>query len=88
MEKVRLSSKGQVILPKSVRSARGWQPGMEFVVEEVAEGVLLKPLKPFESTRLEDIIGCAGYKGPAKTLEEMEQAIEQGVKERHARSGY
>ena len=88
MEKVKLSSKGQVILPKSVRNAHGWQPGMEFILEEVAEGVLLKPFKPFEPTRLEDVIGCAGYKGPAKTLEEMEQAIERGVKERHARGRY
>jgi len=39
MEKVKLSSKGQVILPKSVRNAHGWQAGMEFILEEVAEMV-------------------------------------------------
>ncbi|MCX7048049.1 MAG: hypothetical protein NTX50_21500 [Candidatus Sumerlaeota bacterium] len=36
---------------------------------------------PFAPTRFEDVAGCLHYKGPAKTLEEMEAAIEKGVKE-------
>ncbi|HQW52338.1 MAG TPA: AbrB/MazE/SpoVT family DNA-binding domain-containing protein [Tepidiformaceae bacterium] len=75
METTKLSSKGQVILPKSVRVARNWQAGVEFAVEEVADGVLLRPLKPFPATHLEDVAGCVGYKGPRKSLEDMEQAI-------------
>lgn len=75
METTKLSSKGQVILPKSVRVAHNWQAGMEFAVEEVADGVLLRPLKPFPATHLEDVAGCVGYKGPKKSLEDMEQAI-------------
>jgi AbrB family looped-hinge helix DNA binding protein len=47
METTRLSSKGQVILPKSIRDAHRWQPGTEFMVEDTAEGVLLRPAKPF-----------------------------------------
>ena len=75
METTKLSSKGQVILPKSVRDAHHWQPGMEFVVEEVAEGVLLRPLKPFKPTRHEDVFGCLKYSGPPLSIEDMEQAI-------------
>lgn len=33
METTRLSSKGQVILPKSIRDARHWAPGAEFEIE-------------------------------------------------------
>ena len=80
MDTTRLSSKGQVVLPKHIRSAHRWQPGVEFSVEDTAEGVLLRPLKPFESTRLEDVLGCAGYTGPARTIEEMDHAIPAGVK--------
>lgn len=84
METTRLSSKGQVILPKFVRDFHHWVPGTEFVVEDTPDGVLLRPAKSFKPTRLEDVIGCTGYKGPAKTLEEMEEAIAKGVKEHHA----
>ena len=88
MEKTRLSSKGQVILPKAVRQARDWPPGTEFSVEMVDEGVLLRPLKPVAATRLEDVFGCLRYEGPAKTADEMGAAIGAGVRERHARGRY
>lgn len=80
METTRLSSKGQVILPKSIRSAHHWEPGVEFMVEDMANGVLLRPVKPFQQTRLEDVIGCTGYKGPAKTVEDMDAAIAAAVR--------
>ena len=52
METTKLSSKGQVVLPKSVRDAQSLSlPGTEFAVEEVSEGILLRPLRPFASTR-------------------------------------
>lgn len=88
MERTRLSSKGQVIVPKAVRDARNWLPGTEFLVEEVEEGILLRPLKPFEPTKLEDVVGCTGYAGPARSLGEMERAIAQGAREKRARGRY
>ena len=80
MKTTRLSSKGQVILPKSVRLAHDWQPGTELAVEDREDGVLLKPLKPFKPTRIENVIGCVGYVGPARTLEEIEEAIAIGAR--------
>ena len=38
-----LSTKGQVILPKAIRQRRNWQSGTRLVVEDIPEGVLLKP---------------------------------------------
>lgn len=75
METTKLSSKGQVILPKAIRSAHDWRPGLEFVAEDTDEGVLLRPLKPCTSVRLEEVIGCVGYTGPVRTVEEMDEAI-------------
>lgn len=80
MKTTKLSSKGQVILPSSVRAAHKWKPGVEFAVEDMGEGVLLRPLKPFKPTRMDEVIGCTGYKGPAKTPEDMERAITTGAK--------
>ena len=34
VEKTRLSNKGQIVIPKQVRAAHGWEPGLEFVVED------------------------------------------------------
>jgi AbrB family looped-hinge helix DNA binding protein len=85
METTRLSSKGQIILPKSIRSAHHWEPGLEFQVEDTADGVLLRPVKAFKQTSLEEVVGCTGYQGPSKSVEDMEAAIAAGVKARHDR---
>jgi len=79
METTLLSSKGQVIIPKTIRSSHHWKPGTRFVVEDVQGGVLLKPLNSFAATDLKSGLGCAGYKGVAKSLEEMQAAIDEGV---------
>ena len=81
MNTTRLSSKGQVIIPKPIRSAHHWEPGLELIVIDTVEGVLLKQKTPFTETRLKDVAACLHYSGNPKSLEDMEQAIEQGVKE-------
>jgi AbrB family looped-hinge helix DNA binding protein len=88
MQTTRLSNKGQVSLPKSVRDAHHWSAGTEFEIEDRPEGVLLRPKKHVAITNVSEIIGCTGYRGPTKSLEEMDEAIAQGVTERHACGRY
>lgn len=88
MDRTRLSSKGQLVLPKAIRDADGWTEGTEFLVERVAEGVLLRPARPFPPTRLEDVIGIARYRGPVVTVDDMARAIARGVKARRGRGRY
>jgi len=76
-----LSSKGQIIIPKPIRSAHHWEPGLELIVIDTEDGVLLKQKSPFTKTKLKDVAACLHYTGEPKSIEEMEQAIEQGVKE-------
>jgi AbrB family looped-hinge helix DNA binding protein len=76
METTLLSSKGQVIIPKTIRTSHHWRPGTRFVVEDVQGGVLLKPLSTFPVTDLQNGLGCTGYKGKAKSLDEIQAAIE------------
>lgn len=85
METTKLSSKGQVIIPKTVRESRGWEPGTELVVEERPDGVLLRMRSIFTPTRLEDVAGSIPYGGPSKTLREMDDAIAAEVRRRAAR---
>lgn len=75
-----LSSKGQLIIPRAVRMRHHWQAGTVFVVEDTEAGLLLKPRKPFPTTRIEDGLGCAGYQGPPKTLKEIQERLDAAVR--------
>lgn len=79
METTRLSSKGRVIISKALRNAHHWEAGQELIAIKVGDGILLKPKKPFSETRLKDVAGCLKYRGKPKSLDEMEDAIRQGV---------
>ncbi len=83
-----VSTKGQVILPSAIRQRREWGAGTRLVVEETAEGVLLKPAPIFPPTRPEDVFASIPYKGPPKTIEEMDAGVMAEVKRRHARGRY
>ena len=85
MGTTKLSSKGQIILPAAIRTANQWKAGVEFAVEDTGDGVLLRPLKPFSATKLDEVVGCTGYKGKAHTLDEMDKAVTAEIKARHAR---
>jgi AbrB family looped-hinge helix DNA binding protein len=73
-----LSNKGHVIIPKPFRNALHWEPGQCLEVIGTEGGVLLKPTEPFPATTLAEVAACLPYQGPAKTLDEMEEAIRKG----------
>jgi AbrB family looped-hinge helix DNA binding protein len=81
MDTTKLSEKGQVVIPRRVRAAHGWEPGLEFVLEDTGDGIKLIPLKPFKATSIEDVLGCVGYSGRKKSLKDMDEAIEKGARE-------
>ena len=83
-----VSTKGQVILPKVIRERRRWTPGTRLVVEDTPDGVLLKAAPLFAPSRPEDVAGMLAYRGPAKTLEQMDAAITAEAKARRARGRY
>jgi len=78
MAVTKLSTKGQVVLPKEVRDTLGLSSGTELEVE-VRDGVVL--LRPIRKTTVDDLLGMLPWSGPAKTLEEMEEAIALGAAE-------
>ena len=81
METTKLSSKGQVIIPKNIRSSHHWEAGLELQVIEIEGGILLKPKTSFATTSLDEVAGCLPYKGKPKTNDEIEQAMKQAAKE-------
>jgi AbrB family looped-hinge helix DNA binding protein len=81
METTRLSSKGQVIIPASVRNARRWASGMDFLVIDTADGVLLKPKPPFSATQLADVAGMFKDKVPARSEAQIKAALDASIKQ-------
>ena len=89
METTKLSSKGQVILPKAVRDARHWRPGTEFAVEDRADGVLLRPIKRLAPSQLDQVAGRLAKPGRRpRTVEEMDRAIDAEIRARRDRGRY
>ena len=81
METTRLSSKGQLILPKWLRDRYNWREGDEFIVIDTGHGVLLQPNRPFAPSTLEEVMAIIDYDGPAFTVEEMDEAVAASFKE-------
>lgn len=84
----RVSTKGQVVLPKAIRNQPGFGSGSELTVRFEEGRVVLEPAPLFPPTTLDDLIGIVEYDGPPITVEQMDQAIEEEVRRRHARGRY
>ncbi len=82
MNRTRLSSKGQLVLPKSVRDRQGWMAGTELEVEDRGDAVVLRRVRPtFPRTTIEKVRGSAGYRGPTVPVEDFDQGIAEQVRE-------
>jgi AbrB family looped-hinge helix DNA binding protein len=88
MGTTRLSTKGQIVLPKGIRASRAWGPGTEFTIEETGEGILLRPATRFPDSNLEEVAGCLRSKRKSKTPEQMRAALGREVMRRHDRGRY
>jgi AbrB family looped-hinge helix DNA binding protein len=80
-----LSTKGQVILPKSIRRRRRWDAGTRLIVEDTPDGVMLKAAPIFKLTRPEEVFGSLRVAGPPKTQEEMDAGVAAEARRRYAR---
>jgi AbrB family looped-hinge helix DNA binding protein len=88
METTRLSTKGQIILPKSIRDSRAWGPGTEFVVEQAGDGVMLRPAARFPGAALNEVVGCLKAGRKPKTLAQMRSAVRREAVRRHDSGRY
>jgi AbrB family looped-hinge helix DNA binding protein len=75
MDTVKLSSKGQFILPKAIRDRHHWEAGTEFVIIDRGSELVIKPTRISPPTELEPPDAPSVYRGRTLTLEEMEQAV-------------
>ncbi len=89
MKTNKLSSKGQIVLPKELRSARAWVPGTEFIVEATPEGVLLRPVSRVPQTTLSEVAGMLNRPGRAPLSDkQIEAAMDREVKRKYDSGRY
>ncbi len=88
METTRLSSKGQIVLPKNILASRAWGPGTEFIVEECDDGILLRPAARFPQSNLDEVAGCLRSKRRSVAPARVHAAIDHEVNQRHNRRRY
>ena len=78
METTKLSSKGQVIIPKApLRNAHCWEPGVELMVIDMGNGILLRPRTSFPATKLVIVAGMFKGRVRPKTEAEIKAALKQ-----------
>ena len=80
MESTRLSSKGQIVIPKWLRERYNWQAGDKVIVTDTGAGVLLSTERLFPPTTLDDVLNAIHYEGPAYTVEEMDEAVAEAFR--------
>lgn len=70
-----VSTKGQVVLPKTIRQRLNWTPGARLEVEETPDGVFLRRAPLFARSELSDVFAMLKTAGPARSLEDMDAAV-------------
>ena len=79
MQTTVLSSKGQVIIPNTLRAARRWGPGTRLEVRDTPDGVLLRPAVPADKVGLTGGLAAirrrVAYRGPAVSIADMDAAV-------------
>lgn len=85
METVKLSSKGQIVIPKEIRETQHLAVGTEFFVSCVEREIRLTPAPVFPKTKVGDGLGMLARKGGRRLSdEETRRAIGGMLKERDA----
>ena len=81
MARVKLSTKGQVVLPKDVRDRHGLKAGAELELVDRPSEIVLRKASHVVPTRIEDVAGCLFRKGQRpRTLREMDQGVMREAK--------
>jgi AbrB family looped-hinge helix DNA binding protein len=88
--RAKISSNGQLVLPKAVREAYGLTAGSEVEIESVGETIVLRPHVRRPRTgrvyTLDEVAGMLKYDGPPVSIRDMDRAVEEEFRRRwHAK---
>lgn len=88
MQTTRVSTKGQIVIPKPLRKALRWAAGKELVVVQTEDGLLLKPASATAAVAVDDAYACLreAAKSRPSTDEQMQAAVRRKAAERFRRA--
>ncbi|MFZ2171111.1 MAG: AbrB/MazE/SpoVT family DNA-binding domain-containing protein [Methylococcaceae bacterium] len=66
---IKLSSKGQIVIPKEIRDQLHWQAGTQLTLVSSVSGVTLKTAPKKTGGNLGDLIGMLRHDGPPVPIE-------------------
>ncbi len=82
MQTTKLSSKGQVIIPKALRVSHQWHAGLELLAINTEDGILLKPKAPFAATELASVAGMLKHKIRVQSEADIDKALQRQLREK------
>jgi AbrB family looped-hinge helix DNA binding protein len=86
--RTKVSTRGQVVIPKGMRDAYQWEVGQELDVVDTGDGLLLKTRPASKAASWKDVVGCLNHlaKGkPVPTDEDMQAAVREMATQRYRR---
>ena len=72
---LKLSSKGQLVIPARLRKLLGLRAGDRLVLSLEPDGLHLVPQMQDKTASAKALIGCVGYQGETVALERMDPAL-------------
>ena len=79
--RARISSKGQLVLPKAVRDEFGLVAGSEVDIESKGDRIVLRPRSGESKARrvytVEEVAGMLKYDGPPVSIRDMDRAVDE-----------
>jgi AbrB family looped-hinge helix DNA binding protein len=79
--RAKMSSKGQLVLPKAVRDEFGLVAGSEVDIETTSDKIVLRPRSGKQKARrvytIEEVAGMLKYDGPPVSVRDMDRAVEE-----------
>jgi len=85
MATTKISSKGQVVLPKSLRDEMAWPVGTDLIVERDRNRLVLRRNLSVPETTVDQVAGMLKYDGPPVSIEDMQASIDRELRARWRR---
>ena len=81
MDRAKISSKGQIVIPKQIRDRHRWGPGTELAVIDSAGGVRIEALQRGKTLIASDVFGCLQHKGKPLPIDRLAAPVKLGKKD-------